>query len=66
MPVSWRAFLIPIPQCCQCCDLQVLPIEWSALPLCMMVVVCGMQWLWFYKIVRMATGADDAHGKKEA
>ncbi|KAF5826688.1 TLC domain-containing protein [Dunaliella salina] len=43
---------------------KVLPIEWSALPLSMMVVVCGIQWLWFYKIVRMATGVDKEPGKK--
>jgi len=42
---------------------QVLPIEWSALPLSMMVVVCGIQWLWFYKIVRMATGTEQEPGK---
>lgn len=37
---------------------QVLPGPWAVLLMAMLVIVCGIQWLWFYKIVRLATGAE--------
>ncbi len=43
MPAYMRAF-------------DVLPSHWAAVFLTLMTVLCGMQFVWFYKIVQMAMG----------
>lgn len=58
----------------QCCcppwlrppSLQVLPGANNVVLTLMLAIVCGIQWFFFYKIVRMAAGADKPESPRQA
>eukprot|EP00199_Chlamydomonas_sp_CCMP681_P006688 CAMPEP_0119105168 /NCGR_PEP_ID=MMETSP1180-20130426/3206_1 /TAXON_ID=3052 ORGANISM="Chlamydomonas cf sp, Strain CCMP681" /NCGR_SAMPLE_ID=MMETSP1180 /ASSEMBLY_ACC=CAM_ASM_000741 /LENGTH=289 /DNA_ID=CAMNT_0007090159 /DNA_START=43 /DNA_END=912 /DNA_ORIENTATION=- len=43
-------------------SLEVLPASWAYFLIALMFIVCGMQWLWFYRIIKLLQGKDNEEG----